>query len=192
MQKNEKISLIDSALLLLRRLLILTVIVVVAVPAIFWESLPAKVKKTVTSLSASHSDDDENALIPRKYRLENNSEISANISAQTSQDTQFATSSDKTDLESLESTEFRNAGADHVGLDNETLDRLQDELRQLGASACRLTWWGDGRTMFRFTCQIPIDVHNPGAVRTFQSIAPDATRSMQEVIDQVRQWRGGE
>ena len=189
MQKSEKIPFVDTAIRLLRRLLVLSVIVSVAALAIFWESLPASIKKTVTSLSADHSDKEDNTLIPHKFRIENNSEIPENISVLLPHHTQIAKLPNKADCQQSEILEYRNKNPNQTGLDEATLARFNDELKQLGVTVCQLTYWGDKRNMFRFSCQVPIQEHNPIAVRTFQSIAPDAIQSMQEVIDQVKQWQ---
>ena len=189
MRKSEKIPLIDAAVQLFRSLLVLSVIVAVAALAVFWESLPVPIKKTVTSLSAYHSGKDEDTLIPNKYRIENMSEISENISSQSTYSTQFTSLPGETDSVHSGLIDDRNTTSVHITLDNAMIVRLNEELKQLGATACQLSYWGDNRNMFRFSCQVPFNEHNPIAVRTFQSIAPEATLSMQEVIDQVRQWK---
>ena len=192
MEKNKKNSIIDSALHLLRRMLICTVIVAVAALAIFWESLPDSIKKTVTSFSTTRSDKNNDDLIPYKFRVENHSINSENILSQPIQLTQFADLPDETmDRQTFPrvNTEYSVTMSNQNGLDDATLAQLYDELKQFGATACQLTYWGNQRNMFRFSCQVPVHEYNPIAVRTFQSIAPDANQSIQEVIEQVRQSR---
>jgi len=62
-------------------------------------------------------------------------------------------------------------------------------LKELGVTSCQLSYWGNNKNIFRFSCQVLISVSNPTATRTFQSISPDAKQSIQEVIEQVRLWR---
>jgi hypothetical protein len=170
-EKSEKISLFDSISLFLRRLLVFSIIVAVAALALFWETLPSPVKKTVRSLSANPSDEDELRMVPNKFRMD----IQPNsIATQINRDGLF---------------ECRNTPTNDEVIINTSIAGLHDELKQLGAISCRLTWWGDSKNMFRFLCQVPVSEHNPNAIRTFQSIAPDAIQSMQEVIDQVRKWK---
>jgi len=189
MQKNKKTPFIDTAVQLLRRLLIFAVIIAVASLAVFWESLPASIKNTITSLAADHSDNDENVLVPHKFRIEDDSKNSENFLLQPPHSTQLADLPDETERHPSEEKEYRTTNTDSHGLDDDTLVWVQEELKQLGATACQLTYWGDSRNMFRFSCQVPVNERNPIAVRTFQSIGPDIARTMQEVIDQVRQWQ---
>jgi len=189
MQKFEKMPFINTASLLLRRLFILSVIVAVAVLAVFWESLPKSVNSVVNSLSGDCPKKDDDNLIPHKFRLEKDSEISDNIPLQSPYNAHSSYLSDVIGSTQAAEIEYSNTIADNTALDDVTLAQLHEELKQLGAIACQLTYWGDKRNMFRFSCQVPVDDHNPIAIRTFQSINPDAARSMQEVIDQVRQWQ---
>ncbi|MCL2622325.1 MAG: hypothetical protein FWD31_01560 [Planctomycetaceae bacterium] len=188
MQKNA-ITSIETAVLLLRRLLILSVIVAVAALATFWESLPPSVKKTVTFLSAGHSDRSDDAMIPPKFRGEGISDISEDIFYQSPQSAKFPHFQNEADSLHSEIIEYRSEELSHHGLNEASLVQLHEELIQMGATACQLTYWGDKRNMFRFSCQMPLDKHHPIAVRTFQSIDADALRTMQDVLDQVRQWQ---
>jgi len=169
MEKYKESPVLQHIVSLFRQLLVFSIIVAVAVIAIFWESLPVSVKKTVTSLSAISSDED--VMTPPKFRIEHPPEI------------------DETKNKQSTKVEYRNTQtSDEVDevIDNALLEQLHDELKQLGATSCRLTYWGDHRNMFRFSCQVPVSEQHTNVTRTFQSIAPDAVQSIQEVIDQIR------
>jgi len=177
MQNTQKIPLVDTAIQLLRHVLVVTVIVAVAALAVFWESMPNSVKNTVASFSTSQADyANDDGLIPLRFRIDNISESSENTLQQSTQSTRLDNLPDETDTRDMV-------------VDDATLSRLHDELKQLGVTACQLTYWGNERNMFRFSCQVPVSEQNPNAVRTFQSIRHDANQSIQEVIDQVRQWQ---
>jgi len=165
MEKSHQSTFIDYIVLLFRRMLVFAIIVAVAALALFWESLPGSVKKTVTTLSGGPSDDERMA--PPKFRINPPSLI------------------ETTDIRQPESVEYRNT-QENERLAHVVFVQLHEELKQLGAISCRLTYWGDSGNMFRFSCQVPVSEQNPNATRTFQSIAPDAIQSIREVIDQVR------
>lgn len=179
MKKSNKYSFFDSIFLLFRRLLVVAIVVAVATLAFFGESLSDYVKKNV-NLSANSPDKVEDGIIPPKFRIDNQIENQGN-----------QPEIGETAIRSLESTEYRNTQRIADVFDEDTLNQLYDELKQLGASSCRLTYWGDSGNMFRFSCQVPISEHRLNATRTFQSISADAAQSMQEVIEQIRQWRSG-
>jgi len=163
----EKFTIFQYIVSLFRQVIVFSIIVAVAALALFRESLPISVKKIVTSLSANPSDEDN--MTPPKFRVDNHPEV------------------DETGIRQPEKAEYRNLQAYDEVIDNAQLDRLHDELKQLGATSCRLTYWGDSRNMFRFSCQVPVSERHPNVTRTFQAIAPDAFQSIQEVIDQIRQ-----
>ena len=166
MVKSNKSLVFQYSVSLFRQVIVLLIIVAVAALALFWESLPASVNKTVTSLSTKHSNEDD--ITPPKFRVDNHPKIDETIGIQPVK------------------VEYRNIQVHDEIIDDTLLHRLRNELMQLGATSCRLTYWGDSRTMFRFSCQVPVSEHHPNVTRTFQSIAPDATQSIQEVIDQIR------
>jgi len=168
MKKSLLFSFIGGVVLLFRRMLVFSIIVAVATLALFWESLPGSVKKTITALSGEESDDD--GMVPPKFRVDNPLMIEG------------------AEFKSPESVEDRNTQENDMP-GNVVFAHLHEELKQLGATSCRLTYWGDCGIMFRFSCQVPISQHNPNVTRTFQSIAPDAVQSIQEVIDQIRRSR---
>ncbi len=182
MGKREKKSNIASAFILLRRGLIFLIIVAVAALALFWESLPTSVKNIVTSLSAEQFDGNDD-LIPPRFRAEKNADILDNISRHSPQLSQPPSSAQLFDKEIISS-----GTKDDAKINNELLVKLHNELMQMGATACQLTYWGDKGNMYRFSCQVPVSDRRPNVTRTFQSIAPDAAQSMQEVVGQVKQW----
>ena len=167
MKKSKESPVFQYIVSLFRQLIVFSIIVAVAALALFWESLPASVKKTVASLSTSQSDQD--GVTPPKFRIDHSPEL------------------EETDRRQPYKFEYRNIQAGDEAIDNALLDRLHDELKQLGVTACRLSYWGESRNMFRFSCQVPVSEQHPSVTRTFQSVAPDAIQSIQEVIDQIRQ-----
>ena len=166
MKKSKESPNIQYIVSLLRQVIVFSIIVAVATIALCWESLPASLKKTVAFLSANPSDD--HGMTPPKFRIDHHPFI------------------DKTKELLPDKLEYRNIQVCDAIIDNTLLDRLHDELKQLGATSYRLTYWGDNRNMFRFSCQVPVSDHHPNVTQTFQSIAPDAIQSIQEVIDQIR------
>jgi len=166
MKKSNESTVFQYIVSLFRQVIVFLIIATVAAIAFFWESLPASVKKTVRSLSTNPSDED--MMTPPKFRIDHRQKT------------------DGTDSGQPDNGEYRNIQACDEVIDNALLARLHDELKQLGATSCRLTYWGDSRNMFRFSCQVPVSEHHPNVTRTFQSIAPDAIPAIQEVIDQIR------
>ena len=166
MEANKESLIFHGIVSLFRQVIVLSIIVVVAALALFWESLPASVKKVVTSISTNPSDG--NGIVPPKFRIDNHPKIDETDDKQSGQ---------------VESCSIKTS--DEI-IDNTQLARLHDELKLLGASTCRLTCWGDGGSMFRFSCQVPISEHHPNVTQTFQSIAPDAIQAIREVIEQIR------
>ena len=167
MEKPNESTVFQYIVTRFRQVIVFSIIVAVAAFALLWESLPASFKKTATFLSVNPSEEGE--MTPPKFRIDNHSEI------------------DETENKQPDTLEYRNIQANDEVIDNVLLERLHDELRQLGVTSCRLTYWGDSRNMFRFSCQVPVSDHHPNVTRTFQSIAPDVIQSIQEVIDQIRQ-----
>jgi hypothetical protein len=167
MEKSHQCTLMDYSVLLFRRMLVSLIIVAIAMLAIFWESLPTSIKGNLTSLSADQSDNDN--MVPPKFRIDNQPVI------------------ERIEFKLQEPTEYHDGHENHDGLANTAFTQLHEELKKLGATSCRLTYWGDSGNMFRFSCQVQISEQNPSATRTFQSIAPDADQSIREVIEQIRQ-----
>lgn len=188
MGKPEKKSIFESIFLFFRRCLIFLIIMAVASLAIFWESLPVTVKNAVTSLSSNQSVENDD-LVPVRFRAEKNAENMGNISRQTPQLAQTANSSYPFDKEPVNTGVAIRAEINNSPRTDDLLVELHARLQQMGATSCQLTYWGDKGNMYRFSCQIPVSEHSPNATRTFQSIAPDAAQSMQEVVDQIKQWQ---
>ena len=188
MPQQEKRSIIDSVFLFVRRIIILAVITAVGALALFWESMPDSVKNAVTLLTNSDYNIDDDDMVPHRFRLEKSPETRPDFSPQISQTSHIpATYSENTSADTFSpvETSFRD---DYVAkIDQVTLAVLHDELKQLGAISCQLSYWGESGKMYRFSCNVPISDQNSNATRMFQSIAPDATQSMREVVQQVRQ-----
>ena len=176
MEKSKIIPFFNSALLQFRRLLVVSMVVTIATFAFFWENLPDSLKTNVTFLSTKQSDTDTDGMVPQKYRIYNQTEIEE---------------TEETNDALHESTEYRNTHLVEGVLDDATFSRLQDELNKLGVTYCRLTYWGDNENMYRFSCQVPFSEYRQNVTRTFQSIDPDAAQAIQDVIEQIRQWRSG-
>lgn len=175
-EKSKIIPFFNSALLQFRRLLVVSMVVTIATFAFFWENLPDSLKTNVTFLSTKQSDTDTDGMVPQKYRIYNQTEIEE---------------TEETNDALHESTEYRNTHLVEGVLDDATFSRLQDELNKLGVTYCRLTYWGDNENMYRFSCQVPFSEYRQNVTRTFQSIDPDAAQAIQDVIEQIRQWRSG-
>jgi len=190
MSQQEKRSIIDSAFLFARRVIILAVISAIGISALFWELMPNSVKNTVTLLAKSDYNTSDDDMVPHRFRMEKGTEAQSEFTLHVSQVSQIAETHlrNKTvDTFSPVETDFReNCIAE---IDRMILTTLHDELKQLGAISCQLSYWGDSGKMYRFSCKMPISEQNSNAVRMFQSIAPDAAQSMSEVVQQVRQWQ---
>ena len=190
MPQQEKRSIIDSAFLFVRRVIILAVISAVGALALFWESMPDSVKNTVTHLTKSDYNTSDDDMVPHRFRLEKSPEMQSNFVphiSQTSQIVETHLRNKTADTFSPIETGFREDYATEI--DQATLTTLHDELKQLGAISCQLSYWGENGKMYRFSCKMPISEQNSNAARMFQSIAPDAAQSMSEVVQQVRQWQ---
>ena len=187
MPQQEKHSIIDSVLLFVRRVTILSVITAVGALALFWESIPDSVKNTVTLLTKGDYNADDDGMVPHRFRLEKNPETQSDFLPQTSHVS-------VTHLENITPNTFSPVETGYreypvTEIDQETLSVLHNELKQFGAISCQLSYWGDKRKIYRFSCKMPISEQNSNVTRMFQSIAPDAAQSMREVVQQVRKWQ---
>jgi len=167
MERFKESTVFHGIVSLFRQVLVISMIVAVVAIALFWESLPASVKKTVTSLTTQQSEND--VMPPSKFRIDYHPRMN------------------ETEDRQPEKVEYCNTQANDEMIDVALLDQLHYELKQLGATSCQLMYWGNKRNMFRFSCQIPVSEQHPKVTRSFQSIDPDAIQSIQEVIHQIRQ-----
>jgi hypothetical protein len=62
-------------------------------------------------------------------------------------------------------------------------------LQQLGAVEYTLEKWGDSGRLYRFRCLVAFD-SSPGNRRHFEAVDEDGARAVEEVVRQVRLWRG--
>jgi hypothetical protein len=70
--------------------------------------------------------------------------------------------------------------------------RIEQRLRQLGATYYLLETWGPAGDRYRFFCRMAIAGNSDyGRNRIFQSTDSDPLRAMQSVLDQAEQWRNG-
>ena len=68
--------------------------------------------------------------------------------------------------------------------------RIQDRLRQFGATQYRLEFWGSRQQLYRFSCWMAVG-GNPGYTRHFEATDSDHLRAMARVLQQVEAWRTG-
>ncbi|MBN2473946.1 MAG: hypothetical protein JXB62_05030 [Pirellulales bacterium] len=67
---------------------------------------------------------------------------------------------------------------------------VQDRLRQLGATAYSLEFWGSRQQLYRFSCKMAVG-QNPGCVRYFEATDTDHLKAMTEVLREVEAWQTG-
>ena len=61
-----------------------------------------------------------------------------------------------------------------------------------GATYYLLEMWGPNADRYRFQCKMAIAGNSEhGPQRFFQATSTEPLRAMQDVLDQVEQWRGG-
>ena len=189
MKKSEKKTFVHSVFLLVRNFFVFSVILAVAVLALFWESLPDRIKNTITFLSSTPFDNRDDEMIPGKFRIEKKSEISDNFYQQSPEIPQIANLHYITNLSDKNPILADDASDGDTVINGITHEKLQITLKELGVTSCQLSYWGNNRNMFRFSCQVWISERHPTATKTFQSISPDAKQSIEDVIDQIHQWR---
>lgn len=184
MGRQKETKIFDSFFIFVRRMIMCVVIFAVFALAFFRESLPAPVKTAINSFAGENSGENAEDLVPHRFRIEKNSEIQSGSLLQTQQSEQIDKFSQNHIIEPVFAT-----GQMPKANENTELEKLHSELIHLGATSCRLTFWGNDDQMYRFSCQIPVSPSQPNTTRHFQSIAPDADQAMHEVVDQVRQWQ---
>ena len=70
--------------------------------------------------------------------------------------------------------------------------RMEQRLRQLGATYYLLETWGTTGDRYRFLCKMALaGSADYDRNRIFQATAADPLRAMQNVLEQVEQWRSG-
>ncbi len=70
--------------------------------------------------------------------------------------------------------------------------RMEQRLRELGATYYLLETWGSSGDRYRFFCKMAISgTADYNRNRIFQATAADPLHAMQDVLEQVEQWRGG-
>jgi hypothetical protein len=70
--------------------------------------------------------------------------------------------------------------------------RMEQRLRELGATYYLLETWGSSGDRYRFFCKMAISgTADYSRNRIFQATAADALHAMQDVLEQVEQWRSG-
>lgn len=70
--------------------------------------------------------------------------------------------------------------------------RMEQRLRELGATYYLLETWGSSGDRYRFFCKMAIAGNaDYNRNRIFQATAADPLRAMQDVLAQVEQWRSG-
>lgn len=70
--------------------------------------------------------------------------------------------------------------------------RIEQRLRELGATYYLLDTWGRNGDRYRFLCRVALTGNTDlGADRVFFATDSDPLRAMQNVLQQVEQWRSG-
>jgi hypothetical protein len=70
--------------------------------------------------------------------------------------------------------------------------RMEQRLRELGATYYLLETWGSSGDRYRFFCKMALAGNaDYNRNRIFQATAADPLRAMQDVLGQVEQWRAG-
>lgn len=187
MRQQENRSIFHSGFLAIKRALVLLVIAAIAVFAFFGESMPQSVKSALTRFTGENYGENENDMIPPRFRIEKHSEIQE-IAPTKSQHIPPLVPA-KLETATVIHSRVVDLQYDNMKIDDFAIAGLHEELKNLGAISCQLTHWGETEKMYRFSCHMPISDRNSNLTRMFQSIAPDATQSMREVIDQVKQWQ---
>jgi hypothetical protein len=76
------------------------------------------------------------------------------------------------------------------GGSNDWFTWTQHRLRELGATYYLLETWGRNGELYRFHCKMAV-AGNPDYTRHFEATDSDASRAMQQVLEQVEAWRAG-
>jgi len=76
------------------------------------------------------------------------------------------------------------------GGSNDWFTWTQHRLRELGATYYLLETWGRNGELYRFHCKMAV-AGNPDYTRHFEATDNDASRAMQQVLEQVEAWRAG-
>ena len=76
------------------------------------------------------------------------------------------------------------------GGSNDWFTWTQQRLRELGATYYLLETWGRNGELYRFHCKMAV-AGNPDYTRHFEATDSDASRAMQQVLEQVEAWRAG-
>lgn len=67
---------------------------------------------------------------------------------------------------------------------------LEKRLREYGAIYYLLETWGNEGELYRFHCKMAIG-NNPNYTRHFEATHRDALQAMNQVLEQIEQWRAG-
>jgi hypothetical protein len=78
-----------------------------------------------------------------------------------------------------------------AGGSNDWFTWTQRRLRDLGATYYLLETWGRDGELYRFHCKMAVAAGNPDYTRHFEATDSDASRAMQQVLEQVEAWRSG-
>ena len=80
MRQKEKRSVIYSAFLLFKRAIVMVMIVTIVALAVWGESMPKPAKSVLTYLTGVNYRDNDQEMIPDKFRIEKNNNFQENIS----------------------------------------------------------------------------------------------------------------
>jgi hypothetical protein len=68
---------------------------------------------------------------------------------------------------------------------------IQERLQELGATYYVLESWGNDRQLYRFYCKMAV-AGNADYVHCFEATNSNPLQAMQQVLQQVETWRGGQ
>jgi hypothetical protein len=80
---------------------------------------------------------------------------------------------------------------DATAAGTDRLSALMNRLEQLGGVEPRLVSWGSGGQLYRFCCQAALE-GAPNVKRHFESVAPERTIAVEEVVAKVEAWRAAQ
>jgi hypothetical protein len=68
------------------------------------------------------------------------------------------------------------------------LEPLLLQLRELGVAEYALERWGDGGSLYRFHCEMPLTA-SAQLTQQFEAVAGDPQQSVEQVVAQVSEWQ---
>lgn len=82
------------------------------------------------------------------------------------------------------------APAENASSATNAFSRIQDRLKQLGATYYLLETWGNEQQFYRFYCKMAV-AGNANFTHCFESTNADPLQAMADVLKQIEAWRNG-